>query len=113
MNFADRFSLSLHRAVAEKMRVNEDEVLRIARANLERWLKSESFTGGERSALLEWLDILETSRPDEIHRELLWDRSRASRADPTPNGLERSPVSIQEPSQTRFARAQHRFCVPT
>ena len=68
MNFADRFSLSLHRAVAEKMRVNEDEVLRIARANLERWLKSESFTGGERSALLEWLDILETSRPDEIRK---------------------------------------------
>jgi hypothetical protein len=68
MNFVDLFSLSLHRAVAEKMITNEAEVLRIARNNLERWLKSPSFEGVERFALLEWQNILNTYRPDEIRR---------------------------------------------
>jgi hypothetical protein len=66
MNFVDLFSLSLHRAVAEKMITNEAEVLRIARSNLERWLKSPSFEGVERFALLEWQNILNNHRPDEI-----------------------------------------------
>ena len=68
MNFIDFFSLSLHRAVAEKMITDEVEVLRIARNNLERWLKSPSFEGVERFALLEWQNILNNYRPDEIRR---------------------------------------------
>ena len=67
MNFVDRYSLVLHRAVAEKMLTNEDGVLRIARENLERWLGSESFSSGpERRALLEWKQILDARPTNEI-----------------------------------------------
>lgn len=68
MNFVDLFSLSLHRAVAEKMITDEAEVLRIAQNNLERWLNSPSFEGVERFALLEWQNILNTYRSDEIRK---------------------------------------------
>ncbi len=66
MNFVDLFSLSLHRAVAEKMLTDEEAVMKIARSNLERWLKSPSFKGVERFALFEWRNILDNSRSDEI-----------------------------------------------
>jgi hypothetical protein len=59
-NFVDLFSLMLHRAVAEKLRRNPKDVLRIARTNLENWLKDDN------SALLEWQNILDTETPEEI-----------------------------------------------
>ena len=68
MNFVDLFSLSLHRAVAEKMLADEGKVLSIARENLERWLGSPSFATRGRRALLEWKDILDRAKPDEIRR---------------------------------------------
>ena len=68
MNFVDQLSLSLHRAVAEKMIVNESKVLRIAKENLEKWLKSPAFAKRGRRALLEWQSILQASSPEEIRR---------------------------------------------
>lgn len=79
MNFVDLFSLMLHRIVAEKMLLNEAEVLRIARNNLERWLKSESFAGNERFALLEWKEILEKSKPEEIRKIIIRDTDESQR----------------------------------
>jgi hypothetical protein len=79
MNFVDLFSLMLHRVVAEKMLLNEAEVLRIARNNLERWLKSESFAGSERFALLEWKEILENSTPEEIRKIITQDTDESQR----------------------------------
>jgi len=67
MNFSDRYSLSLHRRVAEKLRSNPAKVLSVASENLNRWLAKDSFAfGPERRALLEWKKILESSSPREI-----------------------------------------------
>ncbi len=79
MNFVDFFSWMLHRVVAEKMLADEAEVLRIARENLGRWLKSESFAGGENSALLEWQTILENSTPEEIRKIITQDTDEGQR----------------------------------
>lgn len=79
MNFVDLFSLSLHRVVAEKMLLNEAEVLQIARDNLERWMKSESFAGNERNALLEWREILENSTSEEIRKIITQDTDESQR----------------------------------
>lgn len=79
MNFVDLFSLSLHRAVAEKMLTNEDRVLRIARENLERWLNSPGFAKRGRRALLEWKNILDCSNPEEIRRILTADTDEGQR----------------------------------
>jgi len=79
MNFVDFFSLVLHRVVAEKMRVDETEVLQIARNNLKRWLKSESFAGSERVALLEWQEILDNSTPEEIKKIITADTDEGQR----------------------------------
>lgn len=79
MNFVDLFSFALHRIVAEKMCLNEAEVLQIARDNLERWLKSESFGGSERFALLEWQAILEKSTPEEIRKIIMQDTDEGQR----------------------------------
>ena len=71
MNFVDLYSLSLHRAVAEKMLSDGEAILRIARGNLDRWLRSESFAvGPERRALLEWKEILDQNSASEI-REII------------------------------------------
>ena len=59
-NFVDLFSLMLHRAVAEKLRQNPQDVLQMAQTNLENWLKDNN------SALLEWQNILDTETTEEI-----------------------------------------------
>ncbi len=79
MNFVDFFSLMLHRVVAEKMIVHEAEVLQIARKNLDRWLKSESFADGKGFALLEWQKILENSTPEEIGKIITEDTDEGQR----------------------------------
>ncbi len=79
MNSVDLFSLLLHRIVAEKMRLNEAKVLQIARNNLERWLKSESFAGSERFALLEWQKILDDSTTEEIIKIITQDTDEGQR----------------------------------
>lgn len=67
MNFSDRFSLSLHRRIAEKLRDDPANVLSVANENLERWLTKDSFAfGPERRALLEWKEIIESFTPREI-----------------------------------------------
>ncbi len=72
-NFVDLFNLMLHREVAEKLRLNEREVLQIAQNNLKRWLKNES------SALLEWQKILETQTPEEICKIITEDTDEGQR----------------------------------
>jgi len=79
MNFVDFFSLVLHRVVAEKMRNNEAKVLQTAQNNLDRWLKSESFAGSGRVALLEWQEILEKSTPKEIRKIITQDTDEGQR----------------------------------
>jgi len=77
-NFLDLFNLMLHRAVTQKLRQDEG-VLQIARNNLSRWLASESFAGNERSALLEWQEILENSTPEEIIKIITQDTDEGQR----------------------------------
>ena len=79
MNFVDLYSLMLHRLVAEKMLVDEENVLQIARKNLNRWLSSESFVGSERFALLEWQVILENSNSEEIRKIITQDTDEGQR----------------------------------
>lgn len=61
------------------MLLNEAEVLQIARDNLERWMKSESFAGNERNALLEWREILENSTSEEIRKIITQDTDESQR----------------------------------
>lgn len=61
------------------MRVREAEVLQIARNNLARWLKSESFAGSERFALLEWRKILDDSTAEEIIKIITQDTDEGQR----------------------------------
>lgn len=72
-NFVDLFSLMLHASVAEKLRLNPNEVLQIAHDNLKRWLKNENF------ALLEWKQILETHSPAEIIKIITQDTDEGQR----------------------------------
>lgn len=61
------------------MRVDEQKVLQTAQNNLDRWLKSESFAGSERFALLEWQEILENSAPEEIRKIITQDTNEGQR----------------------------------
>ena len=79
MNFVDLYSLTLHRVIAEKMISNGEAILSIAKGNLERWLKSESFSGTEARPLLEWKDILENSSVEEIRRTIMADTDEGQR----------------------------------
>ncbi len=64
--FLDELNLAFHRLVAVKLRQNPSAVLQIARDNLNRWLHSDSFSGGERGALLEWAEFLAQAAPETI-----------------------------------------------
>ena len=79
MNFVDLYSLSLHRAIAEKMLSDGEAILRIARSNLDRWLRSESFSGTEGRPYLEWKDIIENSSIEEIRRIMTVDTDEGQR----------------------------------
>ena len=80
MNFSDRFSLSLHRRVAERLRENPSEVLSVANENLKRWLGSDSFASGpERRALLEWKTIMERFAPHEIETIIVAETDEGQR----------------------------------
>ena len=72
-NFVDLFSLMLHTSVSEKLRLNPNEVLQIARDNLNRWLKNEN------SALLEWQQILDNRTPEEIIKIITQDTDEGQR----------------------------------
>lgn len=61
------------------MLVDEENVFRIARKNLNRWLTGESFAGSERFALLEWQTILENSTPEEIRKIITQDTDEGQR----------------------------------
>lgn len=78
-NFVDLFSLTLHRAVAKKMLLNEAEVLRIARDNLDRWLKKPGFAGREGRPLRECKTILDSTPPEEIRRIITSDTDEGQR----------------------------------
>ncbi len=80
MNFSDRFSLSLHRRVAQKLREDPAKVLSVANENLERWLAKDSFAfGPERGALLEWKKIMEDLAPHEIERIIVAETDEGQR----------------------------------
>lgn len=78
-NFSDRFSLSIHRAVGEKLRMNGEEVLQVARRNLERWMRSGSFDGAEIASLKEWKDILDRNNTEEIYKLITSDTDEGQR----------------------------------
>ncbi len=79
MNFVDLLSLSLHRAVAEKMLTDEKRVIRKAKSNLDRWLNAAAFPVHGEAALLEWRRILENSTPLEIRGFISADTDEAQR----------------------------------
>lgn len=102
MNFSDRFSLSLHRRVADKLREDPNQVLGVANENLERWLAKESFAyGPERKALLEWKGIIENFTPHEIESIIIAEtddgqRLRSSSPFPGILSIEEQKVSWNE-----------------
>lgn len=73
-NFIDLFNLTLHQAVAEKLRQHESKVLQIARKNLDNWLKKN-----KNSALLEWQKILKTRTTEEIIKIITEDTDEGQR----------------------------------
>ncbi|MCC6328246.1 MAG: hypothetical protein IT174_07005 [Acidobacteria bacterium] len=80
MNFSDRFSLSLHRRIADKLRSDPVNTLNVAIANLERWLAKDSFAfGPERRALLEWKKIIEESTAREIESIIISETDEGQR----------------------------------
>lgn len=80
MNFSDRFSLSLHRRIAAKLREDPVKVLSVANENLKRWLAKESFAfGPERTTLLEWKNILDSSKPREIETMIVSETDEGQR----------------------------------
>jgi hypothetical protein len=79
MNFVDYYSLTLHRAIAEKMIRNGDNIVKIALGNIERWLKLDTYSGPEAAPLLEWKHILETSSIEEIRRIITADTDEGQR----------------------------------
>lgn len=72
-NFIDLFNLTLHRAVAEKLRREPENVLQIARGNLEKWLKNKN------PALLEWQTILDAETPEKIIKLISQDTDEGQR----------------------------------
>lgn len=64
--FVDAFALRYHRAVAERLRGRPDRVVNHARQNLRRWMTEDGFGGGERLALEEWEEILDSSTVDRL-----------------------------------------------
>jgi len=79
MNFVDLLSLTLHRAVAEKMLADESRIIQKAKDNLDRWLNTPDFTGQGSMALLEWKDILDKSTPDEIRKIIIANTDEGQR----------------------------------
>lgn len=72
-SFIDLFNLMLHRAVAEKLRREPENVLQIARDNLNKWLKNKN------PALLEWKNILDTETPEKIIKIISQDTDEGQR----------------------------------
>ena len=60
--FLDEFSLRLHQEIAERLRRNSSEILKIARKNLNRWLAAQ----GDVTALHEWKSLLENSSLENL-----------------------------------------------
>lgn len=60
--FLDEFSLRLHREIAERLRRNPNEILHIAKENLNRWLAAQ----GDVAALLEWKNLLENVASERL-----------------------------------------------
>ncbi len=58
-------SRALHRAISEKLRTRP-QLLKMVRANLERWIAREAESGPPSPGLLEWRQILETRKFNEI-----------------------------------------------
>ena len=79
MIFVDYYSLTLHRVIAEKMIKDGDKIIEIARGNLNRWLKSESFSGSNALPLIEWKEIIENSGVEEIRRLIKADTDEGQR----------------------------------
>lgn len=79
MNFVDLLSLSLHRAVADKMLADEKRIIGRAKRNLDRWLNAADSSAHGKTALLEWKQILERSTPAEIRRLISADTNRGQR----------------------------------
>lgn len=79
MNFVDLLTLSLHRAVAEKMLTDERGIVQKAKDNIDRWLNRPDFTGQGSMALLEWKDILDRSTSNEIIKIIIANTDEGQR----------------------------------
>lgn len=79
MNFVDLLSLSLHRAVAEKMIKDEKRIIRKAKNNLDRWMQGDRSSKHGMKVLLEWKQILDTLTPSEIRKIISADTDEGQR----------------------------------
>jgi hypothetical protein len=72
--FLDEFALAYHRAVTERLRREPQTVISHAQQNLNRWMESAAFEGGELQTLEEWQGILDGSDVDRLV-EIITDTS--------------------------------------
>jgi hypothetical protein len=61
--FLDEFALAYHRAVAEHLRERPQMLINHAR---QKWMEDEAFADGERQSFLEWQDILDSSKVEQL-----------------------------------------------
>ncbi len=71
MNTSDRYALLLHRIVAVRLLVDPEKVIRIAKANVARWIARSDPNDPYIRSYFEWKTILESYSPEEIRRLIL------------------------------------------
>lgn len=64
--FLDEFALAYHRAVAERLRVMPELIIKHARNNLARWSTQSGFSFGTALSLQEWEEVLEESSVEQL-----------------------------------------------
>lgn len=74
----DRRSLALHRRVAERLR-QDPSLLKVARANLERWLARDQAGDLAAESVREWQEILDTRSLEELCELLVSNDEDATR----------------------------------
>jgi hypothetical protein len=84
----DRWSLLMHRHLADRIEAGDHEPIRKAEANLARW---ESRQGGLQPALREWIEILKwpTSRIVALLREETESATRVRSNSPFAGAIDR------------------------
>ena len=67
MNFPDRMALEVHKLVAERLLTDDDNAIRLANSNIDRWIKKGAYP----SSFTEWIEILNTYNIEKIRQIIL------------------------------------------